>query len=223
MASSTAKDERTCLNAPLSEDVGGNLLIRDIAHRLIQSSPAKIPTVLTGPNTSTELTFHSGIKTLGTLYWENMPGLKRAAEIFAATGEEKTKKRLTEAGVTHIVIPSWSNFGEAYAGLLASAQGMEKADPSYLDGVLKSEDFPTWLRPFAYPIPTSSGIDAQSVRIIAFIPEQNAFESWFYRGVYHFESGQPEKARPAFEKALALRPGDPRVLSYLGNLPPPVP
>jgi len=125
--------------------------------------------------------------------------------------------------VTHIVIPSWSNFGEAYAGLLASAQGMEKAAPSYLDGVLKSEVFPTWLRPFAYPIPTSSGIDAQSVRIIAFIPEQNAFESWFYRGVYHFDSGQPEKARPAFEKALTLRPGDPQILSYLGNLPPPAP
>ena len=223
MASTTTKEETTCLNAPLSEDVGGNLLVRDIAHRLIQSSPAKIPTVLTGPNTSTELTFHSGIKTLGTLYWENMPGLKRAAAIFAATGEEDTKKLLTEAGVTHIVFPSWSNFGEAYADLLAKSRGHAQAEPSYLDGILKSEDFPTWLRPFAYPIPTSSGIDSQSVRIIAFIPEQNAFESWFYRGVYHFESGQPEKARPAFEKALALRPGDPRVLSYLGNLPPPVP
>jgi hypothetical protein len=220
MAGASAKFEKTCLDAPLSEEVGGNLLARDIAHRLIESSPRKIPTVLTDPNTSTEITFHSGIKTLGTLYWENMPGLKRAAGIFAATNENDTRRLLAEAGVTHIVVPSWSNFGSAYADLLAKADGREKPDPSYLDGVLKSEEFPVWLRPFAYPIPTATGIDSQSVRIIAFIPEQNEFESWYYRGTYHFESSQPDKARTAFEKALALRPGEPRVLAYLGKLPP---
>jgi len=220
MAAASAKFEKTCLDAPLSEEVGGNLLVRDIAHRLIESSPAQTPTVLTGPNTSTEIAFHSGIKTLGTLYWENMPGLKRAAEIFAATGEAEARRLLAEAGVTHIVVPSWGNFGAAYADLLAKSRGDEKAPPSYLDGVLKSEDFPVWLRPFAYPIPTATGIDSQSVRIIAFIPAQNEFESWFYRGTYHFESGQPAKARAAFEKALALRPGEPRVLAYLEKLPP---
>lgn len=220
MAAASAKFEKTCLDAPLSEEVGGNLLVRDIAHRLIESSPAKTPTVLTGPNTSTEIAFHSGIKTLGTLYWENMPGLKRAAEIFAATEESEVRRLLAEAGVTHIVVPSWSNFGAAYADLLAKAAGRTKAAPSYLDGVLKSGDFPVWLRPFAYPIPTATGIDSQSVRIVAFIPEQNEFESWFYRGTYHFESGEPAKARAAFEKALAIRPGEPRALAYLGKLPP---
>jgi hypothetical protein len=221
MASATAQEEQTCLDAPLTEAIGGNLLVRDIAHRLIQSSPGQLPVVLTGPNTSTELVFHSGLRTLGTLYWENMPGLKRAAEIFAATTEEDTKNRLSEAGVTHIVVPSWSNFGAAYADLLAKSRGLAKADPSYLDGVLKSEEFPVWLRPFAYPIPTASGIDSQSVRIIAFIPAQNVFESWLYRGIYHMESGQPDKARTAFDQALALRPGEPRVRAYLQNLPPP--
>jgi hypothetical protein len=219
MASSTAKEEMTSLDAPLSEDVGGNLLIRDIAHRLIQSSPAKLPTVLTGPNTSTELTFHSGIKTLGTLYWENMPGLKRAAEIFAATDEREAKRLILAAGVTHIVVPSWSNFGAAYADLLAKARGQEKAPPSYLDGVLKSEDFPAWLRPFAYPISSATGIDSQSVRIIAVLPAQNLFESWFHRGIYHYESSQPEQARACFEKALAIRPGEPRCTAYLQRLP----
>lgn len=220
MAAASAKFQKTCLDAPLSEEVGGNLLVRDIAHRLIESSPAQTPTVLTGPNTSTEMAFHSGVRTLGTLYWENMPGLKRAAEIFAATGEAEARRLLAEAGVTHIVVPSWGNFGAAYADLLAKSRGTEKAPPSYLDGVLKSEDFPFWLRPFAYPIPTATGIDSQSVRIIAFIPAQNEFESWFYRGTYHFESAQPEKALVAFQKALALRPGEPRVLAYLQKLPP---
>jgi lipoprotein NlpI len=75
-----------------------------------------------------------------------------------------------------------------------------------------------WLRPFAYPIPTSTGIDAQSVRVVAFIPEQNEFEAHFYRGIYHYESGQPDRAREQFAEALALRPGEPRAQAYLRQL-----
>lgn len=217
-AAFATKAERTCLDAPLTEDVGGNLLVRDVTHRLMQASPGQVPTVLTGPNTSTEMAYHGGVRVLGTLYWENMPGLKKAAEIFASGTEAETKRLLSEAGVTHIVVPSWSNFGEAYAGLLAKARGKANPDPSYLDAVLKSEEFPVWLRPFAYPIPTATGIDAQSVRIVAFIPAQNDFEAHFYRGVYHFESGQPDKARAQFGEALAIRPGEPRVQAYLRQL-----
>ena len=218
-AAFATKAERTCLDAPLGEDVGGNLLVRDVTHRLLQASPGQVPTVLSGPNTSTEMVYHGGVRVLGTLYWENMPGLKKAAEMFAATTEEETKRLLTKAGVTHIVVPSWSNFGEAYANLLAQAQGKEHADPSYLDTVLKTEEFPVWLRPFAYPIPTATGIDVQSVRVVAFIPAQNEFEAHFYRGIYHFESGQPDKARTQFELALNVRPGEPRVLDYLRKIP----
>jgi hypothetical protein len=217
-AAFATKAERTCLDAPLGEDVGGNLLIRDVTHRLLQASPGQVPTVLTGPNTSTEMVYHGGVRVLGTLYWENMPGLKKAAEMFAATTEEETKRLLAEAGVTHIVVPSWSNFGEAYAKLLAKAQGQDLAGPSYLDNVLKTEEFPIWLRPFAYPIPTATGIDVQSVRVVAFIPAQNRFEGHFYRGIYHFESGQPDKARAQLAEALALRPGEPRVEAYLRQL-----
>jgi len=222
-AAFATKAERNCLDAPLGEDVGGNLLIRDVTHRLLQASLGQVPTVLTGPNTSTEMAYHGGVRVLGTLYWENMPGLKKAAEMFAATTEEDTKRLLSEAGVTHIVVPSWSNFGEAYANLLAQAQGKEHADPSYLDGVLKSEEFPVWLRPFAYPIPTSAGIDAQSVRVVAFIPAQNEFEGHFYRGIYHYESGQPDKARTQFELALSIRPDEPQVREYLRNISPAAP
>ena len=217
-AAFATRAERTCLEAPLGEDVGGNLLVRDVTHRLLQASPGQMPTVLTGPNTSTEMAYHGGVRVLGTLYWENMPGLKKAAEMFAAGTEEETKRLLSGAGVTHIVIPSWSNFGEAYAGLLAKARGETAPAPSYLDGVLKSEEFPVWLRPFAYPIPTATGIDAQSVRVVAFLPSQNEFEAHFYRGIYHFESGQPDKARHQFERALALRPDESRAREYLRQL-----
>jgi hypothetical protein len=211
-------EESTALKSPLPESVGGNLLLRDVARRLAQSSPEKVPTVLTGPNSSTELTYQAGLKTLGTLYWENTPGLKSAARIFSAQDSDEALRLLTASGVTHIVVPSWDNFAAAYNDLLAKTEG-RPGGMAFFKSILENEEYPTWLRPFAYPIPSGSGIDSQSVRIFAVLPSQNAFESWFHRGIYHLESGQQEKAKQAFEKAAALRPTDARVRTYLENLP----
>lgn len=211
--------EKSCLAHPIKEEVGNGLILRDIAHRLIQSSPARLPVVLSGPNSSTELAYHAGVRTLGTLYWENMPGLKRAAAIFTARDEKVALARLTEAGVTHIVVPSWDNFIEAYSRLYSKYE-----DPSHPEGkmffeeILSGRSCPQWLRPFAYPIPTDSGLDASSVKIFAVIPEQNLFESYFYRGVYHWEANEMLPARSMFEKAKELRPQDARVSDYLARI-----
>jgi tetratricopeptide (TPR) repeat protein len=208
-------EARTCLETPIPQEIAGNLLLRDVAHRLIQSSPARVPVVLTGPNASTEMTYHSGLRTVGTLYWENMPGLKSAARIFAAPDAEEAKRELTEAGVTHIVIPSWDNFGEAYTRLLAESGEATMGETTFLKSLLNDAEIPDWLRPFAYPIPSGSGLDTKSVRIFAVIPEQSKFEALYFRGLYHFEIGEPDKARPLFEQALVLRPADPRPADFL--------
>lgn len=211
-------EARTCLDTPIPQEIAGNLLLRDVAHRLIQSSPNKVPVVLTGPNASTEMTYHAGLRTVGTLYWENMPGLKRAARIFAAPDAEQAKRQLLEAGVTHIVIPSWDNFGEAYIRLLAGAGEEPAGDTAFLRSLLVDAEIPDWLRPFAYPIPSGSGLDTRSVRIFAVIPEQSKFETLFFRGVYHFEVGEKDKAGALFQQALALRPSDPRPADYLRRI-----
>jgi hypothetical protein len=211
-------EARTCLETPIPQEIAGNLLLRDIAHRLIQSSPGRVPVVLTGPNASTEMTYHAGLRTVGTLYWENMPGLKRAARIFAAPNAEEAKRELTAAGITHIVVPSWDNFGQAYTSLLAESGEATTGETTFLKSLLNDAEIPDWLRPFAYPIPSGSGLDTKSVRIFAVIPEQSKFETLYFRGVYHFEIGESEKARPLFEQALSLRPADPRPAGFLRKI-----
>lgn len=213
-----AEEERTCLDAPISRDIAGNLLLRDVAHRLIQASPNRMPVVLSGPNASTELAYHGGLRTVGTLYWENMPGLKRAARIFCATDESDALRQLTEAGVTHIVVPSWDNFAEAYAKLLAKAEGRQEITTPFFKGIVEGDDCPVWLRPFAYPIPTDSGLDTNSVKIFAVLPQQSLFESFYYQGVYFFETERYEKARQIFSKAAQLRPSDDRPQLYLKEI-----
>ncbi len=210
----TAEASEALVAHPLPAEAGNGIILRDLAHRLIQSSPERVPVVLTGPNSSTDLVYHGGIRTLGTLYWENTPGLKRAAEVFTARDEQDALERLTSAGVTHIVIPSWDNFADAYARLLNPEDPMT----AFFRGIVSDSQFPDWLRPFAYPIPTDAGLDATSVKIFAVLPQQNLFESRFFQGVYHFESGEFESARPLFEEAVRLRPEDPRPHAYLSAM-----
>lgn len=209
---------KTASGHPIVNEVAGNLLVRDIALRLIQSSPDRIPVVLAGPNVSTEMSYHAGLHTIGTLYWENVAGLKKAAEIFSATTDQEALGKLQAAGVTHIVVPSWDNFAEAYARLLAEARGTKSAGTPFFKAIVEGDDCPPWLRPFAYPIPTGAGLDTASVRIFAVLPEQSEFESFYYRGIYYEESGKKERAREMFGRAAQLRPTDERVQRALQRL-----
>lgn len=208
----------TCAQPPISEDFGNGILLRDLGHRLIQSSPNRLPVVLTGPNSSTHLAYQAGIQTLGTLYWENMPGLKRAAEIFSAPDELTALRLLQEAGVTHIILPSWDNFAQAYTSLLATASGQKDNEAPFFQAIVEGSLTPQWLRPFCYPIPSGSALDTNSVKIFAFLPEQNPFEAAFFRGIYHFEAGELPKAIEQFEEARRLRPSDPRPQTYLRQI-----
>jgi len=206
-----------CLRPPLKEEVGNGLLLRDIAHRLIRSGLKGPPVVLTGPNSSTLLSYFGNIRTLGTLYWENNPGLHRAARIFASKDEAEAKERILAEGVTHIVIPSWENFGNAYARLYSLVD--PGVDPDlgapFFKSISEDRITPKWLRPFAYPIPGDSGIDGSSVRIFAVLPQQTDFESHFFQGLYFFEIGQFDKAAGQMREALAIRPAHPTAQAYL--------
>jgi len=206
-----------CLHTPLKEDVGNGLLLRDIAHRFIKSGLKSPPVVLTGPNSSTLLSYFGNIGTLGTLYWENNPGLHRAARIFASKDESEAKERILAEGVTHIVIPSWENFGSAYARLYSLVD--PSVDPElgapFFKAIAEDTITPKWLRPFAYPIPGDSGIDGTSVRIFAVVPEQSEFEFHFFQGVYFFDTGKYPDAARHMREALAMRPDHPAALNYL--------
>lgn len=208
---------RTTQEAPIEKSDGNGIILRDIAHRLLHSSPDRIPVVLSGPNSSTELSFYGRIRTLGTLYWENMPGLKKAADIFSSTDPDSALQKLLAAGVTHIVLPSWDSFVEPYGKLTQSEEPAQSSTP-FFDALLDGSARPPWLRPFAYPIPTDSGLDADSVKIWAVLPEQTAFEDAFFRGTFHYESGQREEAESYFREAARLAPGDARARAYLESI-----
>jgi len=197
------------LKAQLPKSVIPTLLLRDVAHRLVQSSPTQLPVVLAGPTSSTELNYYGGVRTLGTLYWENRDGLKRAAHLFASSSDEEAKTRLREAGVTHIVTATWDNFGQAYVELLRAAGESVAPDEKLLVTLLQpGRDAPDWLRPLYYPIPATFGIETEKLLIFQFVENQTHLEAIYHRGVFAFDGSDYPAAERLFAEALSLAPAN---------------
>lgn len=213
-----ALEEATCLDHPLRAEVSSALIHRDVAFRIASSSPGRVPVVLAGPTASTEVSYHAGCRTLGTLYWENTEGLKKAARVFAAANPAQARSLMEEAGVTHLVLPGWSDFSEAYANLLAQSGETETTGTPFFRDLLEKDEVPDWLRPLAYPIPTDAGLDAKSVRVFVLVTGQTPAEANYHRGLYYEESGLLDKAVEAYRRAAGLDPGDTRASEALGRL-----
>ena len=212
---------RNAIAASISQDhlpkiCAPTILIRDVAHRLLQSSPERLPVVLAGPNSSTELSYNGHIRTLGTLYWENVEGLKKAARIFAAPDDKEALRLIQQAGVTHILVASWDDFGMDYVKLLEKSGAISKVpEVPFVKSLLDGETPPDWIRPLYYPIPTTFGIDGAEVRLFAVIPNQSQLDALIHRGVYQLDAGQPAEAKKLFQRALETNPKNSRALEGL--------
>ena len=197
----------------LPKNCAPTLLLRDVAHRLLQSSPGQIPFVLAGPTTSTEFSYYGHIRTLGTLYWENVEGLKKAARIFAAPDADTALRLIQQAGITHIVVASWDDFGMDYVKVLKKAGEISEMPPEpFVKSLLDGAEPPRWIRPLYYPIPAVFGLDGAQVRIFAVTPDQSPEDALIHRGIYQLDAGVAGKAKKLFHRILSSNPSNPQAL-----------
>ena len=197
------------------------ILLRDVSQRIAQSMNGSATTILSGPTASTDLAFFGNHRVIGTLYWENLEGLRRAATLFSMSEENEVKQTLEKTGVTHVILPSWDDFGAKYSDLLSTGGSakisnlggaerhesgdLEKeADPSgsgklerqgYLNQVLHGDvDPPDWLRPLYYPIPKEFALNGESILIFQVLPNQESGEALYYRALDYFDRQDFAKA-----------------------------
>jgi hypothetical protein len=197
----------------LPKNCAPTLLLRDVAHRLLQSSPGQIPFVLAGPTTSTEFSYYGHIRTLGTLYWENVEGLKKAARIFAAPDADTALRLIQQAGITHIVVASWDDFGMDYVKVLKKAGEISEMPPEpFVKSLLDGAEPPRWIRPLYYPIPAVFGLDGAQVRIFAVTPDQSPEDALIHRGIYQLDAGDAGEAKKLFQRVLSSNPSNPQAL-----------
>jgi len=173
------------------------LVERDLAHWLAKHGNADGPAlVLAPPNLTTTLNYYGGLRGLGTLSWENQPGLAFAIRIAISTSRPETIALLRQRGVTHIVIPSWDAFFDSY---LQSAS-MQIGEMFYRS--LNRWALPAWLQPVPYQLPSIPGFEKQFVRIFAVVDEQEEPVAASRLTEYFIEQAEWDNAKASHQTLL---------------------
>ena len=127
-----------------------------MAYRLRASGGSKIPVVASAPTSTTWLMYFGGMKGLGTLYWENLEGLRSNAELYASDNEVQAREVVKTHGISHIVFLWVEPFVAEYPRLLC---GLPPGDPiteSFSYKLLDGLEIPNWARPIPMNMPAEN-------------------------------------------------------------------
>jgi hypothetical protein len=194
--SGLVKAVQRTLDAPefTTEDIR-SLAERDVAHWLrLRGGPDRVVVAAT-PSVTTKLIYHGGITGVDTLYWENLAGLKRAAELFAAPTPEAAREIAARLGVTHIVFQSWGAFETT---LVRLQRGLPEEAPlpadTFAARLLAAPVPPAWLRAVPFKLPKHPALEGEQVRIWEITPEQTPAAAAARAANYYLELGQLDQA-----------------------------
>lgn len=200
----------------LTEAEGEAYIARDLAHWLAQQSRPSGALILASPELTTPLSFHGGLRGLGSANWENDQGNTATVRILSALSAEEASELINARGVTHLVIPSWDSSLDEFAALgLRAPIGSERFDQSFI-GQLHRWEIPHWLRPIPYPLPPASGGE-RSVILFQVVEEQDPILAASRLAEYFLEMQQLDRA---FDAAQSLRrfPGDVGALTAIAQV-----
>ncbi len=185
----------------LTETEAVGLVERDLSNWLQRHVGSAGAVALAPPNMTSTLHYYAGIKGLGNFGWENREGLQAAVRIVSASTPEEAQELIGSHGVTHIVIPLWDPYMDAFAQI-----GEGQLEGTFLARLYKW-NLPPWLRPVSYPLPGIAGFENQSVIILEVVDEQDDASALSNIAVYLSEMGQIDLATKA-AGALRRFPGD---------------
>lgn len=181
-------------------------LYRDLAAALRAGQPRGDTILLASPNASAGIAYFGRFRTLGTLFWENTPGLRAAAEIFSAVSDDEAFHLLKTRKVTHVALLTTANFLGEYYRLLHPDAGPEAAKRTFGHRLLTQRSPPPWLQPIPYRPPADLGEAAGGVRLYRFMPDQDEVDWLFFTAVAHVAAGDAALGERTLESALGRVP-----------------
>ena len=210
--------EQIGLENTVEKSQAPSALTRDVCHRIAAAAGGRRPVILASPSCSTEMIYYGGAKGIGTLYWENLPGLQTGARIYSVKDEEAAFSLIKQHGITHLVFFSWDSFGQRYARLDRGLGREDEARDGFVAGLLEgTRPQPVWLNPLWYPVPPEYELgDDHWVRIYEVVPGQTRAQWLYHVGVYQLDAGKTDLAGQSFRESLVLD-GD-QTASRLGLL-----
>lgn len=195
-------------------------LHRDIAAALRSSQPNGDIVLLACPSTSTSVSYYGRFKSLGTLYWENHPGLRAAAEIFSARSETEARTLLRERHVTHLVFTSDEDFLRPYFDLLHPGATTADFDRTFGQQLFVQQQLPTWLRVLPYRPPAELQRPGLRVLLLQVVPDQTDAEAFYYIAAAQLANGDSMRAEASLQTAFERTAVDarPNFALRAGNL-----
>jgi hypothetical protein len=168
---------------------------RDVARWLRQRAGDEKVVVAASPTTTTSLVFHGGLTGIGTLYWENLTGLKTAAALYAAPTADAARQIATHCGLTHIVVISWDGFEGVYTRLSRDlASDAPLPTDTFIASLLSAPVPPSWLRPLHFNLPPAQTFAGQQIRIYEIITPQSETRALINAAEYFLDSSRPDVA-----------------------------
>jgi hypothetical protein len=174
-------------------------LYRDIAATLRASQPEGDIVLLTNPNASVGIGYYGGFQTLGTLYWENAPGLKAAAAILCARTDAEAERLVRQRGLTHVALLSAASFHTEYFTLLHPGAPLTGLKETFGHRLATGQAEVSWLQPIPYRKPADLALAPTTVALFRVDFTQTEPERLFQTAVARVAAGDI----PAGEKALA--------------------
>ena len=185
------------------------LLHRQMARAILDDAEGKQVVLLSSPNSSCLLAAIGGFKTVGTLYWENVEGLKAAAAGLNAQTDDKALAFMKEHGITHVSLMTWENFIGPFFNIIhpKPVPGLSYEN-SFGKRALFDRVIPSWARPLAFaPTDLSKGLQ-QTVLLLRVAPDQSLSEAKFHLARFaRIVEGNPITAEITFKEILDNDPG----------------
>ncbi len=192
---------------------------RNLAYRLRQrigADPSAV--VLTTPEVTSAFAYFAGLRGLGTLYWENYAGLRKAAEIYSAPSMGEARRLIAKYGVTQIVVVSWDGFEPAYVQLARNLpKGTPLPEDTFIYQLIQRHVVPSWLRRVPYRLPDHPAFENERVLIFDVGEDQPADLRLVDEVEWMLESGASREAQ-AHENDLRSMSNSLPALVTLGRL-----
>ena len=197
----------TVANAFVASPVSKRELLRVVERGVAQYLRARAGegelTLLASPDATVNAGYYGGFRGIGTFYWENNEGLKRAAGLFAETDLDRARERLAEAGVTHVAVYSWGGFEQKYLELYKDLlDASAKAEQSLLLQLVRDRKTVPWLRPVAFPLPRDGALVGEVALLFEVVEARTEDRVLSDQFEYLIDMGWQQPAL-AMERALA--------------------
>jgi hypothetical protein len=185
-------------------------ITRDIALYLRRRLGDQPGIVLAAPGPTTQLVWFGGLRGVGTLYWENLEGLRESRRLFGAADPDSALARLERDGVTHVVFFAWEG-GIEQLRQSAAAAGFAPGGTGVLDRVdLEARlneygSLPPWLVPLPYVPPTIAGYPHPAATVYEVVPDERP-EVTLVRLARRHQLLGDQRMEPTLLRALELGP-----------------